>query len=491
VAGNELLQDADFVARVRRHKPSSLVPLIAWAAAQYWQKGSWLDSPYKKFTPWALADIARVSLISGNEQRQDATVEDLLWCSNDYVASEDPELSSDDPSTIAGFLLRKMSEQMVFQQSNFHELGRSAALFEQTTPAGELKVIKPGWDQQLFGCSLSQYVGIGFIAHTGAVKNHGRFSAGWFNDPILEPIMSHIPADLMGDVLEREFIGSTQFFRGKRGPTVAEPFRRFTFNPLLGRPIVSGIGTDLLVPVPGQVIRKVSPLGIWYSGYERWGNPFAEDIGDLFEQYVGRQLKTIPSAQVHHEIVYGPENKRSVDWIVVCNNAVLLIEVKGVRPTDPVRLGKPAAWAELTKKIGKAYQQIENTEQLIAAGQTEFSQIPTNLPRLGLIVTMEPFPMVNAPPIRQKFAPTVFIPTAVCWSEELEWALMLKDKPIDTYLLELLTDPAKEGWDVSADLVGIEMGRNKVLDQAWDSYQWGKPPAGWEDLQTSAAVSRL
>lgn len=78
-------------------------------------------------------------------------------------------------------------------------------------------------------------------------------------------------------------------------------------------------------------------------------------------------------------------------------------------------------------------------------------------------------------------------PHAVCWSEELEWALMLKDKPIDTYLLELLTDPAKEGWDISADLVGIEMGRNKVLDQAWNSCQWGKPPEGWEDLQRSNA----
>ena len=60
--------------------------------------------------------------------------------------------------TVDGFLLRKAFEQLVFQQSNFHELGRSAALFEQTAPPRALKVIQPGWDQQLFGCSLSQYV---------------------------------------------------------------------------------------------------------------------------------------------------------------------------------------------------------------------------------------------------------------------------------------------------------------------------------------------
>jgi hypothetical protein len=481
-ANDRLLQDTEYVARVRRYKPSSLLPLIAQVGAQFWEKNSWFNSPYKKFTPWALADIARVSLVTGNEHRQAATIDDLLWCANDYVASEDPELAPGQPGAIDGFLLRKGSEQLVFQQSNFHEIGRSAALFEQTTPTTQLKVIQPGWDEELFGCSLSQYVGIGFIMHTGAVKNHGRFSPEWFNDPLLEPITSQIPADLMGEVIEHEFVGSTSFFRDQRESAIASPFRRFTYNPLLGRPVVSRIGTDLLVPVPGQVIRKVCPLGIWYAGFARWGNPFAEDVGDLFEQYVGRQLQTIPGAQVHHEIVYGPENKRSVDWIAVCDNAVLLVEVKSVRPTDPVRLGSPAAWGELAKKLGHAYEQIETTEQLIASGQAEFSQIPPNLPRLGLIVTMEPFAFVNAPPIRQRFSASVTIPTSVCWSEELEWVLMLKDRPIDTYLLELLTDPAKVGWDISADLAGIELGRNAVLDKAWDSYQWGKPPEGWEDL---------
>ena len=67
------IRDAEYVARVRRHSPSSLIPLIAQAAAQYWEPDSWLKTPYKKFTPWALADIARVSLVSGNENRSAAT----------------------------------------------------------------------------------------------------------------------------------------------------------------------------------------------------------------------------------------------------------------------------------------------------------------------------------------------------------------------------------------------------------------------------------
>jgi hypothetical protein len=54
---------------------------------------------------------------------------------------------------------------------------------------------------------------------------------------------------------------------------------------------VSGIGQDLLVPVPAQLFRKVSPLGLYYARAAQWGNVYTEDVGDLFEQYVGRQLR--------------------------------------------------------------------------------------------------------------------------------------------------------------------------------------------------------
>lgn len=225
------------------------------------------------------------------------------------------------------------------------------------------------------------------------------------------------------------------------------------------------------------MIRKISPLGIWYSGYEKWGKPFADDVGEFFEQYVGRVLKLIPDATVYPEIVYGNEDNRSVDWIVVCDKAVLLVEVKSVRPTDPVRLGSPDAWTELTKKLARAFEQVEKTNQLIARPEPEFSYIPNQLPRIGIIVTMEPMPFANAGPVRSRFAPLTSIPTTVCSSEKLEWIVSLQDRTVDDYLLEFLTAPEKAGWDVAGDLVGTEFGRNAVLDEAWASYLWSKPPA--------------
>src|SRR5271155_3020997 len=152
--------DDEYVARVRRYAPSSLVPLVATAAAQYATPGSWEKSPWMKFTPWALADIARVSLISGNEFKSAATVDDLLRCCAAYVAVNDPELASNAPGSLTGFMLRITSEQLSYEQSPFHVMGRTMALFEQTQPAPgkALKVLRPGWDTELLGCSLSQYV---------------------------------------------------------------------------------------------------------------------------------------------------------------------------------------------------------------------------------------------------------------------------------------------------------------------------------------------
>ena len=92
-------------------------------------------------------------------------------------------------------------------------------------------------------------------------------------------------------VLDQQFTGDREFFRSDRSSeNNVSPYRRFTYNPLWGKPIVSGIGNALLVPVPAQVVRKISPQGIYYAGVKHWGKAFADDIGDLFQQYVGRLL---------------------------------------------------------------------------------------------------------------------------------------------------------------------------------------------------------
>ena len=236
------IRDEEYIARVRRHAPSSLIPLLAEAAAEYSVPGSWQKSPWMKFTPWALADVARVSLVSGNEFRSRATIDDLLRCCAAYVAVNDPELSANNPESLTGFMLRITSEQLSYEQNPFHLITRTAALFEGTKPANELKVIKPGWDVDLLGCTLSQYVGTGVFVHAAAVNNHGRFCAEWFDRPELGSITTVLAHDLLEHITAANFVGTTEWFKSQLGSTPSGAYRRFSFNPLLAKPVVAGIG---------------------------------------------------------------------------------------------------------------------------------------------------------------------------------------------------------------------------------------------------------
>ena len=166
--------------------------------------------------------------------------------------------------------------------------------------------------------------------------------------------------------------------------------------------------------------------------------------------------------------------KRSVDWIILWDNAVLLIEVKSARATQAIRLGGAAGWTALTDKLGQAYNQLATTSQLIDDAHPKFSHIPRNLPRIGLILTVEPYPFVDAGMIRSMFGAAPTIPTRVCSVNTLEWLVCLPDRSIGEYLVNLMTDPAKEGWEVLGgdEYAGVEFRPNPVLDQAWNTFRW-------------------
>jgi hypothetical protein len=115
---DRLVTEDEYRQRVRRHRPSSLLPLIAAAAARYGspqRPQSWLESPSLKYTPWALADAARVCLAYGTEHlRSDATERDLLAILAAYSSLKEPTLHGADEDTIRlrDFMMRLGCEQM-------------------------------------------------------------------------------------------------------------------------------------------------------------------------------------------------------------------------------------------------------------------------------------------------------------------------------------------------------------------------------------------
>lgn len=468
------VSDYEYRQRVRRYKPSSLLPLIAAAAVRYREQQEWLDSPYRKYTPWALADAARVSLAYGTEHnRADATDRDLLHILNAYSRFSDPFLRDQD---VRAFMLRMAGEQMTWQGSDYETLARTAAVFTHTAPLKPLECLRAGWDTELFGCTLREYAGTAQLIWASAIASAGRFDLGLFDTPDGKLIARHVGRDTMVRVLNAHFATSKEQFRiddkNAVGRARLDPrLRRFTYNPLRGHPLLTGFGAGYLCPIPQLAWAKATPWGVYFTGLRHYGDRFARDLGHLFEQYVGRQLQLLPDARVLPEITYGPKasRRKTVDWIVVLPEVVLLVEVKSAIPTEPIRLGATAAAEATLKKLGKAISQIDATAQLIADRDPALEAVPADRPVLGLTVTLEPFHVANAP---FSLLPEARTRVTIADAAEIELLVTITDMPPGQILLDRAADDVRSTWALDTALNGHARGRNPILDEGWNSYPW-------------------
>lgn len=281
----------------------------------------------------------------------------------------------------------------------------------------------------------------------------------------------------------RHFVTDTAAFRKAESRSVAVvervvgpdagQYRRFSYNPLAGRPLVTGFGPGLLCPSPGLLWRKVNPAGIYHTGLEHFGPGFLQETGYLFEEYIGRQLRLLPDADVLSEITYtvGKNERQSVDWIVVFDDLVVLVEVKSMMPTESVRLGLEGGVAETDAKLSRAYRQVNTTHELIESRHPAFIDVPTDRPRQALVVTLEPFPVPNAA-LPHLDLPTPNIPLALTSVQEIERLVTITDITPSALLLARAADPERSTWALNECLTGHSSRSNPVLDQGWASYPW-------------------
>lgn len=257
-------------------------------------------------------------------------------------------------------MMRMAGEQMPWQASDGQALARTAAVFTQTPACKPMECLLSGWETELCGCTLREYVGTTQLVWASAVRCAGRFDPALFETPDGELIARQVGRDTVVRVLDTHFATSVEQFRAENQKAESGlgrdlELRRFTFNPLRAHPDITGLGGGYLCPLPQLVWAKATPWGVYFTGLSHYGERFAQDLGHLFEQYIGRQLQLLPDAQVIPEITYGPKSSRSktVDWIAVLPEVILLVEVKSAIPTEPVRLGTPDAADAVTKKLGK------------------------------------------------------------------------------------------------------------------------------------------
>jgi hypothetical protein len=470
----------EFCDYARRFNQVDLLTAIARTALAL--PDSVRDPRYRRTLPWALAALAKASICHGNAYRSTTVRPDTIARACQMYNNLAPEeLDSEELKSALGILVRIAYEQFPYQEPLYGEIARAEAFFGCYSGRKRLEVLSDAALTQLLGAPLRQAVGVAFVLYASARVNNGFFDPAWMEQPQFTDVLATVPQGQIVSVINAVFANSFDDFKLQAAEAPPLPFLdRYMFNPLTARPFVRLGDGRLLAPVPQLIGRKLSPVELYYLGSKRWGNPFTNDMGHLFENYVGRQLQTLPDATVYPEIQYnqGKDALTGVDWIVVAKDAVLLVEAKATRVPAPARAGQATIKDTLKRTLGKAFDQINRTYQAIRSGVPEFSAIPTDRPFLGLVTTLDHWYFANSG-LTRNLLPEPDIPTLVAWVGALEHLIAIgQRRTASTILAEILDDEDRRTWDLTTALAGYtETGDdNPVLRQAWKQYPFREEP---------------
>lgn len=476
---------AAFRQACRAFRPSELVHVIARKSA------SLGEPPYGKAVthghpPWGLAAAARESLVFGNEYRSKAPDASALAAlmRKFQIAMDISDAEARSQQFLLSLTTRMAHEQLPYQESMFEEVARSHAWMVQGLDAVPTKVItQQGLADMLDGVTLREAIGATFFLQVGAFQNHGIYDPGWLDQPNFTEVLEIYPRHTIETMARRLTTTVTDFKAAYQRHAVGTPSAaRFDYNPLVATPFIDLGDGPVVAPATRLILRTVSPGGLYYAGLAHHGTPFAEDLGHLFEHYVGRQLKLIEEAEVHPEVVFGKGGgNKSVDWFVIMPKLVLLIEVKSRRLGPAAQAGDPKLIDALTASLGEARDQLGRTIDHLAQAHPAFVHIPTDRPMVAFIVTAEPFYSAGAYLMDHTDGPTIpgrglpDVPVGAVSARQLE-SLVTHGAEVEDILLDLL---AGRGNGVIGLLnVAKKQGtQNPILEKAWDSYPWPERPS--------------
>jgi hypothetical protein len=294
-------------------------------------------------------------------------------------------------SGLGRFLVRMAYEQFVLQQSTSIEMSRSwAMLVETAAMVGASTMTEASWRSSL-GCGLDEYFRLILALSSRAISTSGWIDYRDMTSPEMRARLGSFTENQVIEIIRSQIASDFAGFQSDPGNAHgAFGLEKYRYNPLSKRPLIE-LGGRLLVPNIHLLEQRYSPNSLYY---ERVGDPgFTNELGDVTEAYVGRQLKLIEpmGARVVEKVVYDRDKKESVDWFVVFDDVLLLVEVKATRLPVASRLGTDSLAADVSRTLGKAYSQLDTTARLIRLGEKEFAHISNDRPMLGLAVTLEPY----------------------------------------------------------------------------------------------------
>ena len=439
---------------------------------QRWPAGG----PVRQFS---LASVARTAIVDSGTRRKrvasgpvtDGELRDLCGLSIETDHADVPERGILTDPAMARMLARLMYHQALFAYSDYENMARSFGLLVDHDPSIRGVPTPSDWERVL-GVPLPVYMAVVFQLASIATTYGGRVKvphieechrlgcfAGADVATVLQLIRTHLAADI------RSLRAEGQKYQ------IADA-KMWSFNPLMGRPLIEYRGSGFVLPVYNYLIQKMTPLGFYFTGLSHFGSDFPRAMGDSFERYVGRHLAQLADAGavVIPEITFGRENKRTIDYFLVFEELVVLVEVKGLRATADARAGVDEGLENLVRKVQDARDQIDKTAALIGT-IPELSHIPSDRPLRGLVVTIEPVHQIDTYVYADKFGTNVVESSTSC-AHDLEriCPTLAKQSDAGRRVLDALTfnDPTPPSLDRAVKDLPVE--RNPVIDALWDSW---------------------
>jgi hypothetical protein len=457
---------------VRQYRPSDLLPAIGATSIEFFESETWQKDRVR--LPWALAEIAKTSIVSGNEYRS-AKVEarDVFQLCSEYNELDDPlrQRATGLSGTPAAFMVRMQYLQFPYQNSPFEEVARITALFENVDSL-DTKIVSSAFLSDAIGCTLHDYVNAGIAICSVAQNRGGHFDPTWpalWNGP--DSINHRFSMEIVTQVFHKYYLANFQTVKEETQQyrQSDQSLRQYEYNPLVEHPFVSMKYGANLAPQIHLAYRRMSPAAIYYAVVSNLndddGRDFTDDLGLIFQHYVGRQLALIPDATLVGEIHYD-NHKRSVDWFLITASHVILIEAKATRMSNRGRMGTDQLIEDIDRCLGKAQRQIERSNELIRDQHPAFGELPDGLPRLGLTVTLEPY-WTTTNPFLDRLLDEPSIPSHAISIRQLE---QLVNESIATGSSSRVTDLLSSGtWGSSEILRTIVVDKNPILDASWNS----------------------
>lgn len=442
-------------------------------------------------TPFALGGVARTALVSGSEHRNlTMQPQDLFDLCALYTNVDEPALRVvSGPNQVRSLLNHMAYEQFPHQFSEMENVGRTLLLLSYHHSAGQGAPTDDDWVNTL-GVSLEQFIRLGFAMHVAAIQNNGVIDREVLKKDHVAVIFAPLGADQALEVIDRLFASTLEELRAV-GARHEEPGEeKWSMSPLVEKPVVALSDGRFVVPWPWLVLDRVTPTGLYYIGLDAFGRSFPDALGVMFQEYVGSQLRLLQNAEIKEEIVYGKSSSRTVDFFIVTPQVVVLVEVKAARPVWATRFGRPRGDEDTNNKVGHAIKQIGRTARLIQDGQRELANIPSDRPLRGLVVTLEPFLLVNSI-FYDDVMDDASIPTTVASSHDLEGTVASLRTVSDpgARLLDALTPKMGASATNLRDAgKGLPNDPNPLLADAWQRFSepWYRQRDGEATDPTSA-----